>query len=423
MAPNPYATGILLVSGIAMLGVSIPRSTSFHKGLAAAAFVAFGAVVFSGRFEAAFYIEGLPAYFGIVAVLLILSLAGYPIRAARYEAQIRSLMAALTRLGAKPKATAGVMGHILGAVLDVGSYVLVDVIFSRAAPRERVAALKWAARGFSFVPLWTNINLLTATVITLTGASYFGFLAVSLPFVVVGVACLVFFAQREGGEVERGMDAPLDRGAAAVVMYPVALIAAVAAVNYFLPNVSLITSIAITVAAAVGAIAAVAAFSLRSRSPFSRLGSETRGSLTNSHMEFALFGSAGVLVLSLDALGFLEPLGGMLRALPEYAVPLALAGIIALGFLIGIHVLPMVLLVHSTFPLDGGAYPALWAVAIILGCQAALLATPFSNSVTMISRFSGEHPIKAGPIDNWRYSLTIALAAALYLGAMTWLLV
>ena len=406
-----------------MLALSVSRSTSFHKGLAVAAFVAFGAAIFSGRFEVGAFVEGLPDYFGIVAVLLVLSLAGYPIRAARYESQIRSLMAALTRRGARPRATAGVMGHLLGAVLDVGSYVLVDVIFARAAPRERVAALKWAARGFSFVPLWTNINLLTAIVITLTGASYFGFLGVSLPFVVVGVALLVFFAQREGGEVEGGTNDPLGRGAAAVVLYPVALITSVALVNLALPNIPLTTAIAITVVAAVSALAAVAAFSLRSRSPFSRLGSETRDSLVNSHMEFALFGSAGILVLSLDALGFLEPLGGMFRALPEYGVPLALAGVVALGFVVGIHVLPMVLLIHSTFPLDGGSSPALWAVAIIIGCQAALLATPFSNSVTMISRLSGEHPIKTGPKENWRFSLFVAVAGAAYLTFMTWLVV
>jgi len=406
-----------------MLALSVSRSTSFHKGLAVAAFVAFGAAIFSGRFEVGAFVEGLPDYFGIVAVLLVLSLAGYPIRAARYESQIRSLMAALTRRGARPRATAGVMGHLLGAVLDVGSYVLVDVIFARAAPRERVAALKWAARGFSFVPLWTNINLLTAIVITLTGASYFGFLGVSLPFVVVGVALLVFFAQREGGEVEGGTNDPLGRGAAAVVLYPVALITSVALVNLALPNIPLTTAIAITVVAAVSALAAVAAFSLRSRSPFSRLGSETRDSLVNSHMEFALFGSAGILVLSLDALGFLEPLGGMFRALPEYGVPLALAGVVALGFVVGIHVLPMVLLIHSTFPLDGGSSPALWAVAIIIGCQAALLATPFSNSVTMISRLSGEHPIKTGPKENWRFSLFVAVAGAAYLTFMTWFVV
>ncbi|MGH3090663.1 MAG: hypothetical protein ACRDSJ_25570, partial [Rubrobacteraceae bacterium] len=139
--------------------MSLPRASSFHVGLAAAAFAAFGAVVVSGRFEVSAYFEGLPTYFGIVAVLLVLSLAGYPIRAARYETQIRGLMAALTRRGAKPNATAGVMGHVLGSVLDVGSFVLVDVIFGRAASaKERVEALKWAARGFSFVPLWTNIN-------------------------------------------------------------------------------------------------------------------------------------------------------------------------------------------------------------------------------------------------------------------------
>ena len=39
----------------------------------------------------------MPTYFGIVAVLLVLSIAGYPIQAARYEVQIRALMAALTR--------------------------------------------------------------------------------------------------------------------------------------------------------------------------------------------------------------------------------------------------------------------------------------------------------------------------------------
>ena len=49
----------------------------------------------------------MPTYFGIVAVLLVLSIAGYPIQAARHEVQIRALMAALTRRGVSIKATAG----------------------------------------------------------------------------------------------------------------------------------------------------------------------------------------------------------------------------------------------------------------------------------------------------------------------------
>ncbi|MGH3085834.1 MAG: hypothetical protein ACRDSJ_00780, partial [Rubrobacteraceae bacterium] len=253
------------------------------------------------------------------------------------------------------------------------------------------------------------------------GTPYLGFLAVSMPFVVVGFGALLFFAQRAGGEVETDIDAPLDRGAVAVVLYPIALITAVAVVNYLLPVLSLTASIAVTIAGVVAAIATVAAVSMRGVSPFSRLASETRDSLTRSHAEFSLFASAGVLVVSLEVLGLLEPLGGLLRALPEAAVPLALAGIVTAGFLLGIHVIPMILLIDSTFPLDSGATPALWAVAIILGAQAALMATPFSNSVTMLSRLLGIHPIEIGK-QNRRFALTIASAAVLYLGIMTWLL-
>src|SRR3712207_8176260 len=123
-----------------------------------------------------------------------------------------------------------------------------------------------------------------------------------------------------------------------------------------------------------------------------RSGDETRGSLATSHAEFALFGSAGILVLSLEALGALAPLGNLLSALPTALVAPALAAIMAVGFVAGIHVVPMVLLLNTAFPLDGGPAPALWAAALLLGAQSTLLLTPFSSAVTMLSRLTGLHP-------------------------------
>src|SRR3954466_807756 len=128
-----------------------------NKALALAAFLALGTDVLSGRFDAGAFFHGLPAYFNIIAVLHQGRIAGYPIRAERYEAQIRALVSAMTKRGVGVETTSGALGHVLGAVLDVGSFVLIDVILRRAAPEERVEALKWAGRTFSFVPLWTNL--------------------------------------------------------------------------------------------------------------------------------------------------------------------------------------------------------------------------------------------------------------------------
>jgi hypothetical protein len=364
----------------------------------------------------------MPTYFGIVAVLLVLSMAGYPIQAARYEVQIRALMAALTRRGVSIKATAGVLGHVLGAVLDVGAFVLIDVILGRAAPKERLEALKWAGRAFSFAPLWTNLNVLTATTIVLTGVSYPKLLAVTLPFVFLGLAGTLLFAQRAGGEVEEIPQAPLDRGAAAVLLYPVVLVAAVALVNLTFSKLPLTAAIAVTVVIIVLSIAALAAVLTRSASPLVRLGRETSGSLTASHSEFALFGAAGILVLSLQALGALAPLGALLSALPIVLVAPALMLIMAVGFVAGIHVIPMVLLLNTAFPLDGGPAPALWAAALLLGAQSTLLLTPFSSAVTMLSRLTGLHPLEIGPRRNLGFGLILAAAAMLYLAILTFLL-
>jgi hypothetical protein len=93
-----------------------------------------------------------------------------------------------------------------------------------------------------------------------------------------------------------------------------------------------------------------------------------------------------------------------------------------LGFLVGIHVIPMVLLINTAFPLDSGPAPALWAAAILLGSQAVLLLTPFSSAVTMLSRLTGLHPLEIGPRRNWGFGLLIALAATLYLIFLTSLL-
>ncbi len=416
------ATAVFLGSGLILYAASVPFASSFHKGLALVSLAALGAAIFAGRFDAGAFFEGLPAYFGVVAVLLVLSAAGYPIRAARYTAQIRALMGALTRRGVGPGPTAGVLGHVLGAVLDVGALVLVDVISRRGAPTARLEALTWAGRAFTFVPLWTTLNLLTATTIELTGVSYGALLAVSLPFVVVGMAVMLVVAQRGKGEIEDAPATPLDRGAAAVLLYPVLLVAAVAVANRLLPALSLTAAIAITVAAVVASIAVLATVLLRRTSPIRRLTDEVRGSLVSSHAEFAIFVSAGILVLSLEALGALAPLGDALAALPPALVAPALALIVGAGFVAGIHVVPLVLLINTAFPLIDGPAPALWAVAILLGCQCALLVTPFSNSVTMLARLSGLHPLEIGPRRNWKFAIALTVASAAYLTLLTFLL-
>ena len=98
-APGSFGTDLFLGVGAVMFAISVPWSSAFHRGFVLVAFVALGAVIFSGRFEFADFYKGMPTYFGIVAVLLVLSMAGYPIQASRYEVQIRALMAALTRRG------------------------------------------------------------------------------------------------------------------------------------------------------------------------------------------------------------------------------------------------------------------------------------------------------------------------------------
>jgi hypothetical protein len=420
--PGSSATAVFLGTGGLLYAISLPWSSTFHKALALVAFLMLGALLFSGRFDAGTFFDGLPIYFNIIAVLLVLSVAGYPIRAERYEAQIRALMSAMTKRGVGVGTTSGALGHLLGAVLDVGSFVLIDVILRRAAPRGRIEALVWAGRTFSFAPMWTNLNVLTVTTITLTSVSYGGLLAVSLPFVALGLFATLLFAQRERYEVEEVSETPLDRGAAAVLLYPVLLVAAVALANALFPGLSLTAVISVTVSAIVALISVLAAAALRRTSPLSRLAAESRETLAESHAEFALFGSAGVLVLSLEALGALAPVGNLFSALPPVLVAPALALVVALGFVGGIHVIPLVLLINTAFPLGGGPAPALWAIAILLGSQVALLLTPFSNSVTMLARLTRLHPLEIGPKRNWVFGLVMALAATAYLTLLTFLL-
>ena len=423
-APGALGTAAFLGTGGVLYALSLPWASAFHKTLALISFAALGLVAVTGRFDPVTFYNGLPAYFNVVAVLLVLSVAGYPIQAARYEVQIRALMAVLTRRGADVRTTSGILGHVLGAVLDVGAFVLIDVILGRAAPRERLDALAWAGRAFSFAPLWTNLNVFTATTIVLTGVSYPNLLALTLPFALLGLVGTCLFAQRHKGSVEDIQEpgGALDRGAAAVVLYPVLLISAVAIVNLLAPEVPLTAAISVTVAVVVVFIAILAVAMLKRTSPLRRLAGETRGALVASHAEFALFGSAGVLVLSLEAIGALAPLGDLLSTLPPALVAPALMITIAAGFVVGIHVIPMVLLINTAFPLDGGPSPALWATALLLGAQSVLLLTPFSSAVTMLSRLTGLHPLEIGPRRNWRFGLAATLAALLYLGLLTPLL-
>ena len=60
--------------------ISVPWSSAFHKAFALVSFVTLGAVILTGQFDLGDFLQGMPTYFGIVAVLLVLSIAGYPIR-------------------------------------------------------------------------------------------------------------------------------------------------------------------------------------------------------------------------------------------------------------------------------------------------------------------------------------------------------
>jgi hypothetical protein len=208
----------------------------------------------------------------------------------------------------------------------------------------------------------------------------------------------------------------------AVLLYPVLLVTTVALVNILVPKLPLTATIAVTVAVVVVLVALLATALTHRASPLVRLRDETRGALTASHSEFTLFGSAGVLVISLEALGALAPLGSLLSGLPDSLVAPVLAAIMVPGFIAGIHVIPMVLLLNAAFPLDAGPAPVLWAAAILIGSQAALLVTPFSSSVTMLSRLSGMHPVEMGPRRNWRFGVAVASAGAAYIALLTFML-
>lgn len=422
LASTQAAAWVFVGSGLLLYAFSVPWANAFHRGMAAIALVALGTAVATGSFNPAGFLEGLPTYYGIVAVLLVLTVAGYPIRAARFEQHVGDLLAAMSRKGVGLKAAGGGLGHLLGVALDVGSFVLVDA-FSRGASREeRLGTLVAAGRGFSFIPMWANLNIMTATTITLTGVTYPALLAVALPFVIPGMAITLLVAQRGKPPAEEAPGGTPSREAALVPLYPLLLVAAVAMTGSLFPVLQLTTVIALTVAVVVAAIALVATLRARRLDPAKRLARETRTSLSASHNEFALFGSAGILVLSLTQLGVLEPIGELFSALPMLLVAPALAVAMSFGFIAGVHVIPMVLLVDAAFPLDAAPSPALWAVAILLGAQSAIMITPFSSSVTMISRLTGKHPFEVGPGRNWRFSLVSALCGLAYLGLLSALL-
>ncbi len=420
--PDVWDALFLGAGGVLYL-MSVPWASTFHRGFAAVAAVALGVAVVSGNFDAGGFAAELPTYLGIVAVLLVLSIAGYPIRAVRYQEQIRVLLAALRRRGVATGSTAGGLGHLLGLVLDIGSLVLIDVVTRRAAPAARTDSLVWAARGFAFAPLWSNLNMLTVITITLTGLSYPGLVAAAAPFVVPGLLALLLVAQRYKGPDSNPPETSLDRGAAAVLAYPALLVVAVAAVSYLLPGTPLITVILGTVAVIVAGIALLATVASRQASPVRRLALETRYTLVGSNAEFALFGSAGIFVVSLTQLGALAPIGSLFAAL-DGALPVAVALFLAisLGFMFGIHSIPMVLLVNAAFPLDQAPAPELWTLAILLGNGTGMLLTPFSSTTAMLSRLTALHPLEVGLGRNWRFGLVFATAGLAYLTLLWWLL-
>lgn len=408
------------VGGLIYL-ISVPWASALHKIVALVSFFVLGITLITGRFNPSAFFDGFTTYLGIVAVLLVLSVAGYPIRAVRYESQIRALLTMLAEHGVRLKSTMVGLGHVLGTVLDVGTLVLMDAITRRVAPDQRTDSLVWAARGFTLAPLWSNLNVLTVITIEIAGTSYPRLLAVAIPFVVLALATLVYLAQKEMVVVEGPRETKLDRGIATVLAYPVGLIAVVAIASQLNPETPLTVVISLTVAAVVFILAALATVLVRGTSPIRRLARETRASLVGSHGEFALFGSAGILVLSLTQLGALAPVGSLFSHLPTLLVTPALLIAVALGFVIGIHSIPMALAIDAVFPLDESATPALWALAILLGSGAGMLLTPFSSTTTMLSRLTGLQPLRAGPSRNWRFGLVFVVAGIGYLTVTTFI--
>lgn len=218
-------------------------------------------------------------------------------------------------------------------------------------------------------------------------------LAVAVPFVLAGLVGILFLTQRDKSAMEDPTEARLDRDAAAVLAYPIVL---VALVSHLTPETPLTVTVAVTVVLIAGSATILA----RRTSPVRRLARETQSSLVGSHAEFALFGSAGILVLSLTQLGALAPIGSLFANLHTLLVAPALLLSIALGFVFGIHSIPMVFLIDAAFPLSATATPALWAVAILLGNGAGMLVAPFSNTTTMLSRLTTTHPLQIGPARN-----------------------
>jgi hypothetical protein len=118
-----------------LFAISVPWASAFPQAFALVAFAALGAAILTGRFDFASFLAGMPTTSGSWRVLLVLSIAGYPIRAAALRGPDPGSRRGLTRRASVSR-HAGALGHVLGAVLDVGAFVLIDVISARAARRS-----------------------------------------------------------------------------------------------------------------------------------------------------------------------------------------------------------------------------------------------------------------------------------------------
>ncbi|MGI8649552.1 MAG: hypothetical protein ACR2KW_04115, partial [Rubrobacter sp.] len=100
-APDGLGAALFIGSGMVLLVLSMSRAGAFHWGLGVAAVAALALSIVLGRFDAGLMFRELPSYLAIVAILQVLSLSGYPVRADRFDRRIRALMSSLARRGAK----------------------------------------------------------------------------------------------------------------------------------------------------------------------------------------------------------------------------------------------------------------------------------------------------------------------------------
>jgi hypothetical protein len=412
---------ILCLAFTAML-ICLP-AISRHSRYTSIILLAAGSILmFKAGAPVALWLQGFGANLSIISLIVLAPLLGLPLKFSRYLAALDALSNGQMH-GKRKYSIAMVMGHGLGALLNIAAVPLTSQLLNGSKQNPDLRLAQAMIRGYIGAVSWsTNMNPIPLA-IYYYGLRYFDVLpaglAAGITVSLVGVGFWLF-------ATEPVQEHPGDRGSkptsshARGRLLEVCLISGTAFILILLIEGFLKWGIFVVVPLVSMFFPLVLALLINCFHEWKNLLRHNYLSecLPRMKNEIVMFACAGFFAVAVNLAG----LGTKIPALINYLVgadPWGISLVVALMLIgaafIGVHPVVTGTAIMSSFnPEAFGISPVFMATVIASSWSLALIVSPFSGTTLTMSGMFDRSPLEVGPKWHWLYAI-IALAAVLFL--------